>query len=231
VSADLIAAYFGARGQGKSTQAKAFLAARAPARSLIWDTMDEYAEHAELAASLAELHERARSGEGFRLRYVPPGAEGSLAARFDAFCAIAYTLGDLVLVVEELQRVTRPSWAPPAWSDCTLRGRHRRLSILGLSQRPASVDKNFFSNCNQVSSCRLNFADDIACMANVLGVAREAIGALPRFHFLTRNMETGEVSPGVTAELGRPPPAPRPARTRRRKKTSRRSPPLMSTRS
>jgi len=115
--------------------------------------MDEYAEHARAVRSLAEMLNATRSSErAFRLRYVPRGTDRELAARFGAFCALAYSSGDLVMVVEELQRVTTPSWAPAEWSDCTLRGRHRRLSIVGMSQRPASVDKNFFSMATFIRS-------------------------------------------------------------------------------
>ena len=134
--------------------------------------------------------------------HVPPrGTDKQTKVRFDALCSIAYELGDLTLLVEELQLVTTPSWAPPAWSDCTLRGRHRRLSIIGLSQRPASVDKNFLSNCSTVSTCRLNFEEDVQCMARMLGVARERVLNLPPFAFLVRDMTTGEVTPGNTGEL------------------------------
>jgi hypothetical protein len=215
---DLVVAFFGARGQGKSTQAKQYLALHRPARLLIWDTMNEYGAHAERVESLSQILARARAGRMFGLRYVPPaGSDAQLAARFDAFCAIAYELGELLLLVEELQRVTKPSWAPPAWSDCTLRGRHRGLSIFGLSQRPASVDKNFFTNCSTVSSCRLNFSADVACIAGVLGVERDRIVALPRYRYIARDMTTGAVTEGSTV----PPEgakAPRRGSRRRRKR-------------
>ncbi len=191
-SGDLVVALFGARGSGKSYTVKQYLKGRRPARVLIWDTMDEYGEHAERVGTLTALLERAK-GERFALRYVPRGTDAELAQRFEAFCAIAYALGRLVVVVEELQRVTKPAWAPAAWSDCTLRGRHQRLSIFGVSQRPASVDKNFFSNATHIRGGRLNFDDDIACMANALRVPRERVAALRDQQYIARNMLTGEL--------------------------------------
>ena len=201
---DLVAALFGGRGTGKSTQAMSFLELRRPSRVLIWDTMDEYQAHGRPCATLTELLRRARSSESFALRYVPRGTDKELRLRFEAFCAAAYSLEDLVLVVEELQRVTTPSWAPPAWSDCTLRGRHKKLIIFGISQRPASVDKNFFSQASVVSSGRLVFADDVACLKNVLGVPGPELLALPDFHYIARDMKTGKITRG---ELGRTPAA------------------------
>src|SRR4051812_47733329 len=153
---DLVIGHFGARGSGKSYKAKKFIAAERPARLLIWDTMDEYGEHAPAVPSLSVM--LARSGaERFAVRYVPRGTDRELAMRFGAFCALAYSRGNLLMVVEELQRVTNPSWSPAEWSDCTLRGRHRRLLIVGMSQRPASVDKNFFSMATFLSTGRLSF--------------------------------------------------------------------------
>lgn len=199
---DLVAALFGARGQGKSTQAKFLIASRRPARLLIFDPMAEYAAHGVLCSTLAELNAKARAGASFALRYVPArGTEKATVARFDALCSIAYDLGGLTLLCEELQLVTRPAWAPPAWSDCTLRGRHRGLSIIGLSQRPASVDKNFLSNCSMVSTGRLNFEDDVLCMARMLGVARERVLNLPTFAFLARDMGSGVVTAGDTGAM------------------------------
>lgn len=206
-----VAAYFGASGSGKSSRVKRWLNRHRPRRALIWDTMAEYGSQAELAPTLtALLAAAAASRREFRLRYVPRGADAVLAARFEAFCALAYELGDITLVVEELQLVTRPSWAPASWSDCTLRGRHRNVTIFGVSQRPASVDKNFFSQANVISTGRLLFEDDVAELARVLCVPREWVMSLPDFHHLELDTKTGTLShvdaAGKVTELARPGP-------------------------
>lgn len=173
----------------------------APKRLLIFDPMDEYGSDADRAASLADLGKRSKAA-AFRLRYVPPRDEPKpTMARFDAFCSLAYERGNLLMVVEELQLVTRPAYAPPAWSECTLRGRHRKLSIVGVSQRPASVDKNFFSCCTSISTGRLNFDPDIVCLAGILRRPVVEIGALARYRFIARNMDTGATVDGDTADL------------------------------
>lgn len=189
---DLVGAIFGARGMGKSTEIKRWLEASPPPRAMLWDTMDEYGAFLPRVDGLEDFLDMPAP----RGRYVPAGEGKIWRARFDVFCAIAFELGDLFMVVEEGQRVTSPAHAPAAWSDCTLRGRHKRLRIVMLSQRPASVDKDLFSNATVIRTGRLNFADDLACMAGVLMRPAEEIATLPPYEYLQRDMLTGEISRG-----------------------------------
>lgn len=182
---------------------------------LVFDPMNEYGADAELVKDLVDMKRRAQ-GKTFRLRYVPPIRVNGVAVprpvmenRFNGFCSLAYDLGDLLMVCEELQLVTRPNAAPAAWSMCTLQGRHAGLAIAAVSQRPAHVDKNLFSCCNAISAGRLNYDDDIKCLARVLRRPYDDIGNLQRYQFIARDMDTGETIEGNTADLladmGRPP--------------------------
>lgn len=209
MSSDLVAAFFGARGQGKSTQAKALLEVQDPRRLLVFDPMDEYGPFADRVSSLGELLARVRAGGSFRLRYVPPPILGLekkdgalIRTRFNTLCAIAYQAGELLLLADELQLVTAAGYAPPAWRQCTSTGRHVGLAIVGISQRPALIDKGLFSNATTVSTCRLNFEDDVQTMARVLGVSAERIRTLPRFRYIARDMTTGEVLEDDTEPAG-----------------------------
>lgn len=206
----VIVAEIGASGQGKSLRMKRWIVEHKPARLLIWDAMDEYRDHAREAKTLAAALAYIGKNPAFALRYIPRGEPEKLAARFDAFCSIAYACGNVALVVEELQQVTKPGYAPAAWSDCTLRGRHRGLSVFGLSQRPASVDKNFFSNATLIRTGRINFAADVKVMADVLSVPGDRISGLQKtesggvvtLQYCARNMGTGETVFGETVVGG-----------------------------
>lgn len=187
-SSSFVAGHFGKRGAGKSYKAMRYLAEHRPGRLLIWDTMGEYGAHAHAVPTLAHIGELTK-GERFALRYTPRGTDRELAARFGAFCALAYQRGNLLMVVEELQRVTEPSHAPADWSDCTLRGRHRGVSIIGLSQRPASVDKDFFSMCDLITTARLAYSRDRRTMAEELDVPLADVMALRGYDWIGR---TGE---------------------------------------
>lgn len=193
----------GASGSGKSLAVKTWLENSPPARLLIWDPMDEYGPYATRVPTLRAMVDAMRAGREFKLRLVPSGDAAKVQERFAVFCALAYAAGELTLIVEELQLVTSPSRAPAEWSDCTLRGRHRGLVVIGVSQRPASVDKNFFGNATRVRSGRLNYADDVRCMANVLSVPEADIAALKPLQYVERVMATGDVTRGEIAVPGR----------------------------
>jgi hypothetical protein len=210
---DLLAGFFGARRQGKSTSVKQFLGALKAPRLIIFDPMDEYGAHADLVRTLKELRALMRaSPRKYTLRYCPPLRPGNdddmkaLPGRFDGFCSIALDTRDLTLVADELHLVTKPSWAPPGWSRCLTLGGHYGVRIIAVSHRPAQVDKVFFSLANLIFTCRLNFDDDVATLAGILGVPRAEVAALRPYQFIARDMVTGNVARGVTgvdAPLGR----------------------------
>ncbi len=100
-----------------------------------------------------------------------PSMETKLKERqFDFFCRLALELKKVVILVEELKFVTKPSWAPEAWSLATLTGRHDGLKIIATSQRPASIDKDFFGSCTTLRTFALPYPDDAVVVAKALGV-------------------------------------------------------------
>jgi len=130
-------------------------------RIMIWDVMSEYEGTA--TASRAELV-RIVSGKVFRVAYRPKFING-IKDEFAFFCRLAFAAGSLVVVVEELNKVTSPNYAPPAWQDITSRGRHRRLIVFGSSQRPASVDKDAIGNATEIHVGRLRYKRDRVAIA------------------------------------------------------------------
>ncbi len=171
-------------------------------------------------------------GRRYALRYVPPLRPGNdedmkaLAARFDGFCSIAADTGDLAMVADELHLVTTASWAPPAWRRCLTLGGHWGVRVIAVSHRPAQVDKVFFSLANLVSTCRLNFDEDVSTLASILGVPRAEIAALRPYSFIARDMVSGDVLRGITGKdlpvtararraAAPPGPSPRPKGARR----------------
>lgn len=199
-----IVALVGGSGSGKSARARELLQEWAPKRLIIVDPMDEYGEFGRRYASIRGLVAGLKAGS-MRVRFVPWGDPKQRVIQFDKLAGIAYAIGECTFVAEELNLFTKPSWAPANWSDCTLRGRHKGMRILGISQRPAGVDKNFFSNATVVRSMALSYDDDVKCMArvlrvpsnDVLGITREKGEGWFAGRYIERNVPTNSVTRGV----------------------------------
>lgn len=184
----VIVAVMGASGSGKGVYIKQKIRQAKPKRLMVFDPMGEYGEFCTIVKTMAEVLAAVKN-KHFRIALKPDSAK--INEQFDLFCKIAYAVGDCWLVVDELALVTKASYAPPAWADVSMRGRHRGLTVIGASQRPASIDKHFFGNSTIIRTGRLNFEADIKTLANVLRVTANEISDLQPLEYIERNMLTG----------------------------------------
>lgn len=195
-----ITAVFGASGSGKSTYAKRRIKAEKPGRLLIWDPQGEYADSGTVTHSLADvLNQIGAAGKRGRFAFVyqPKGSTAAWKEQFNVFCKIAYAAGGVFMVAEELADVTQPAWAPEGWGIVTRKGRHTGMKVIGLSQRPASIDKHFFGNATAVRTGRLNFESDVKTIANVTGQSADSIRGLMPLEWIEKDMQTGKISNGT----------------------------------
>ncbi|KDP85616.1 hypothetical protein CF70_013040 [Cupriavidus sp. SK-3] len=197
----------GASGSGKSRWLKGTLARGNPAKLLIWDPLNEY-EQGRIITDLRELVETLGAlepGDPFKLTYRPGPDMSTYAKKFDTFCALAFVIEGVCVVIEELADVTSPSWAPPAWSRLSRQGRHKGMTIFAASQRPTLMDKTFLGNCTMIHCSRLNDENDVKTMRRYLGVSEEQVRGMVadkdsgRFDFIERDMQTGKT---VVGRLG-----------------------------
>lgn len=194
-----ILALIGSTGSGKSLYLKGQLSKKKPPRLLIWDPMREYSEFGRVfSGQLGPLvSELAQSGVKGRFAYVYQ-PDKSNQARFDRqfslVCGLALAAGHLTLIVEELALVTKAGYSPPRWMEAVTGGRHRGLSLIGTTQRPALVDKTFFGNATVLRVGRLNAKSDKRVMADVLDLPDDDLTALLPLHFIQKNMLTGAVT-------------------------------------
>lgn len=117
-------------------------------------------------------------------------------AQFGAVCKLAMQARNITLIVDELHTVTRPSWAPDGWSEAVMMGRGYGLEIFGLSQRPASMDKDFLGNCSSVWTGRLAHGDDAKAVAKTVRVPYGEILDLSGFQWVQRDNLTGKTTRG-----------------------------------
>lgn len=202
-----IVGVIGASGQGKGVWLKGVVIDEAPARVVVWDFMDEYAEtlakiagkrRAVPAVSSLEAVRQSmvKAGEGpLVVRYVPRGAGNkALQREFEGLCELVYAWGDCTFVAEELANVTTPSWAPAAWRKMTTSGRHRLVRIYGVTQSPALVDKSFLGNCTLIHCCALREHAHRVAVARAMDIPDSEIATLVKFEFIEKDYETGQVT-------------------------------------
>ena len=188
-----IIAILGASGSGKSTAIKQLLKEQKPQRLIVIDPMGEYGDHANHVKTVSDVLAAARQ-KTFKVAFKTSSVNP--VTQFETICRIAYSMGDCWLIVDELAIFTQPNKAPPAWADCSMRGRHRGMTVIGASQRPASIDKHFFGNASIVRAGRLNYADDVKTMANVLNVPPQQIKDLLPLEYVQRDMGNGTITTG-----------------------------------
>jgi hypothetical protein len=213
-----IIAVIGASGTGKSSHIKGELLKK-PKRLLIWSPLEKTDNYGQFCGGvvvhkITDLIAQVKAKQK-AIVFVPSGKDSEVKKQFDLFCRIVWNLEGATVLVEELSRVTMPSWAPPAWKNLSTAGRHQGLTIIGVSQRPSQIDKDFLGNCTEIRCYRVNYDNDAKVMADALGLQpdygtgpqaakrikpMERIRSLQNFHFFHRNPDLS-VRQGVNKSL------------------------------
>jgi hypothetical protein len=195
--------FVGSSGCGKTYAMMKMLTRPKRKRTLVWspkEVIDNYASFwpgALLTSSVSEVVDSvSRSGSSEFHSVFMPSADRKIRERqFHVICQL-YRCKNFAFIAEELHTVTRPNWAPDGWSEMVLMGRGFGVEIFGCSQRPASMDKDFFGNCSMVRSGRLGYDDDEKVMAKALRVPVAEVRALTGFQFIQYDQRSGVVSRG-----------------------------------
>ena len=196
-----IIAVIGASGSGKTSYVMREIKRRRPRRLLVWDRKGEfaaegYADPVENLGEVARMLVAAGRNGAFRIAYRPNGGEIEMRKHFDLFCRMAFRVKSLVLIAEELADVTTATHAVQGWREVTSQGRSEGLTVYGLTQQPASVDKHFFGNCSSIWCGRINFKAHLRTMASAMDVTEDEIRRLTPLHFYYRDLATGKTRAG-----------------------------------
>ena len=199
-----VIAIMGSTGCGKSHFLRSMLTKRKRNRTMIWSPKEAIDNYAALypgsvvvttAAETLAVVKAAGKGQ-FHLVFKPRLNRAADAAQFGAFCKIAMLARDVTVIAEELHTMTKPSWAPDGWSELIMMGRGYGAEVFGLSQRPASVDKDFFGNVSMIHCGRMAYDDDAKAVAKALGVKPADVLALTGHQWIERDILTGKVTRG-----------------------------------
>lgn len=199
-----VIAIMGSTGCGKSFFLRGMLAKRKRKRTMIWspkEAIDNYAglyPGSVIVTSAAETlaHVKAAGKGEFHLVFRPRLSRAVDETQFGAFCKIAMLARDVTVIAEELHTMTKPSWAPDGWSQLIMMGRGYGAEVFGLSQRPASVDKDFLGNVSMIHCGRMAYDDDAKAVSKALGVKPAEVLALTGHQWIERDILTGKVTRG-----------------------------------
>lgn len=198
-----VVAIMGSTGSGKTSYLRQVLGKRKRRRTLIWSPKEDIDNYAALyggqvvttaGEALAALKAAGRGP--VHLVFKPRLVRAVDEAQFDAVCKMAMLASDVTFIVDELHTVTKPSWAPDGWRKLVMMGRGYGAEVYGLSQRPASVDKDFFGNLSTMHTRRLAYAEDAKVVARTLAVQQQEVMALTGYQWLERDMNTGKITRG-----------------------------------
>jgi len=180
MSEKIIKLIFGKRGSGKSYLAKKEV--QVCKRLLIYDTLGEYTEGV-VVESLIELKTfwtKVYAGN-FRLIYRPldPPAE------FDVICDLVWELGDMTFLVEEIDCFCSVQSLGPSFKAIIQRGRHKDVTLIGITQRPASVARLLTSQAKEICIFNTNEPRDIKYFSELIGEAIvPKIAALGQYEYV-----------------------------------------------
>ena len=193
----------GASGCGKTHYLRAQLAKKKRRRTLIWspkEAVDNYASFypnsvvVRSAGEVINIMREAGKSKEFHIVFRPRLNRKIDAAQFNVVCKAAMVSEPLTFIAEELHTVTLPSWSPDGWGELTMMGRGYGHEVFGLSQRPASVDKDFFGNLSLLHVGRMAFDDDAKAVAKALRVPAAQVMDLSGFGWIEPDMLNGKVT-------------------------------------
>ncbi|MYM96245.1 ATP-binding protein [Duganella vulcania] len=195
----------GSSGGGKTTQARGKIMKKRRRRTIVWspkEPIDNYASWwpgsvvcTTTAEVLAIVQAAGKRGE-FHIVFRPSLNRSQDEAQFNVVCRIALAAHQLLFVVDELHTVTKPSHSVDGWGKLVMMGRGYGIEIWGMSQRPASMDKDFMGNASTIHTRRLSYPEDAKTVARSLGVKPAEVSALSGYMWIERNNQTGEISRG-----------------------------------
>jgi ABC-type cobalamin/Fe3+-siderophores transport system ATPase subunit len=194
----------GATGCGKSYFLRQCLGRPARKRTLIWSPKEAIDNYAGLypgtvvcTTANAVLQTLKKAGAGpVHIVFKPTLNRKKDQALFGAVCKMAMVARNITVIAEEVHTVTQPSWAPDGWSELIMMGRGYGVEVFALSQRPASIDKDFFSNMSMLHVGRMNFDDDVKTCAKALRVPVADVANLTGFAYIERDILSGKTKKG-----------------------------------
>lgn len=189
-------AVIGKAGSGKSEITKRKIKKLKPKRIVVWSPdeflpdgtkLDDWAGNVggRVVHTIHELIAAVKK-PSFKVVFVPSMDHKTRMRQFDFFCKAVFAAKNLVCIVEELAFVTspNPSLVLESWSMLSLRGRKMGVYLIGITQRPAHIDKDFLGNCSSVTCLALKYPADRKAVSETTLIPTDEIKALQPLQYI-----------------------------------------------
>jgi DNA helicase HerA-like ATPase len=97
---------------------------------------------------------------------------------------VLYHLGNLFVVIDEIQLFCTPHYMPPYLENLYFIGRHRGVGVVAITQRPSKLNKSCLSQSEHVFVGQLHENNDIKVVANFLNKTTAEVIAIKRREFI-----------------------------------------------
>jgi hypothetical protein len=148
-------------------------------RVIVFDTMGEY-DHAiesfpEAVRELGRLEQVRR----FRVAIRLPEDEDALEAM-----EVAYEVTNCLVVFEEVSFYCSPSSMPTILKKFVRYGRHREISQVYVSRRPAEINRDLTAQSDLIVSFRQHEPNDIDYLRKLMGPEADKLPKLPKYRII-----------------------------------------------
>lgn len=161
----------GKRGSGKSYLAKKIIAEHR--RVLVYDIMSEYGGGVVFGTETQRdfrLFWSATHKSNFRLIYRPIEPKWEI----DYLARAVFALGDMTLVVEEIDSICTAYDLPETFSRIIARGRHRNITLIGITPAPFGIHRDLTRQAKEIYVFNTKEPRDRDYLRNLLGQEIEA---------------------------------------------------------
>ena len=177
MASNYVISVFGHKGSGKSTLVKELVAEHK--RVIVFDTMGEYDDAIEDYNTAVRELGRVQDARRFRVAIRLPEDDDALDAM-----EVAYEVPRCLVVFEETSFYCSPSTMPTILKKFVRYGRHREISQVYVSRRPAEINRDLTAQSDLIVSFRQHEPNDVDYLRKLMGSQADKLPHLREYRII-----------------------------------------------